>query len=711
MLAQKQLEEVDRELESAAAEEREITSRLDANAKALNETEAMRRQREQSRQNLRAASEALSERQDLSKQVATLQTERDRQVLERSEADSRLIVSEAALSKAIASHAEAERAVASVRSELAGLESLLEDLPQLEQDTAILAEIQTRFLKTQNELQEAEERQTRAANSLRATGVSREALLPEYERALAEQADLDALLDSIQVHVHEASCPLCGSQFDSVESLLARIRRQRDPGSRRGDVTIRYKGLAADEAQASDLLRVASTSVSAAKATIEELIGLRGASELRLTRFRERLAAVNIEYSGADVMRQALVVRQQDLEKRIESLGRTAEAVDRDLKALQASQTQETARRRTVHERITSLERGIKELSDRMGALDARISRNRPGDQTVDRDLGAEIAQTDRSIEETVAAIAQLQAVKRIESEKTESLNARKRGITDKRKQLLSRLAETQQSITGFRQKLRQLQVPDDDVDSESLDRVVQQTERHAEAVRQLAEKGRVVISALQARETRLQLLEKQAQLDLLKTKLAKLEEQQRRIQEGLSVCEAIDKLLKRERQGSIERHINAYGPMITMIQQRLRSVYGFGGVHLEARGGEATVQVEWRNKNVQVPPTDFFSDSQRQILMLSIFLAGGLRQNWSGFAPVLLDDPVTHFDDLNAYGFVELVRGIISTSPSAWQFIISTCEERLFALMQKKFSRLPSGAIFYEFVGMSEKGPIVERR
>ena len=229
--------------------------------------------------------------------------------------------------------------------------------------------------------------------------------------------------------------------------------------------------------------------------------------------------------------------------------------------------------------------------------------------------------------------------------------------------------------------------------------------------IREVSEKGRVVINALRAREARLQLLEKQPQLDLLKTRTAKLEEQLRHIQNGVSGSESIEKLLKRERQSSIERHIAAYGPMITMIQQRLRSVYGFGGVQLEARGGEAKVNVEWRNKSVHVPPTDFFSDSQRQILMLSIFLAGGLRQTWSGFAPVLLDDPVTHFDDLNAYGFVELVRGIIATSPNEWQFVISTCEERLFTLMQKKFSRLPSGAIFYEFLGMSERGPIVERR
>lgn len=455
---------------------------------------------------------------------------------------------------------------------------------------------------------------------------------------------------------------------------------------------------------------MASTSVSTAKSTIDELTALRGASERRLSTFRERLAGAQIERSGGIALRQVLIARQADLQKRAESLGQMAEANNRELNTLHTSQAQETARRRAIHERIVSLERGIKELTDRIGVLNVRISQILPGDQAAERDLGIEIGQTDQSIEEAVASIEQLQAARRGEMEKTESLNARKRGISERREVLLSTLAAIQQSIAGVRQRLRQLEVPDD-IDPESLDRVVQQAEIRADAVRQVAERGRVIINALQAREARLQLLEKQSRLNLLSARIAKLEEQQHHIQEGLSVCESIDKLLRRERQSSIERHINAYGPMITMIQQRLRSVYGFGGVHLEARGGEATVQVEWRSKNVQVPPTDFFSDSQRQILMLSIFLAGGLRQNWSGFAPVLLDDPVTHFDDLNAYGFVELVRGIISTSPNAWQFIISTCDERLFALMQKKFSRLPSGAIFYEFAGMSEKGPIVERR
>jgi hypothetical protein len=199
--------------------------------------------------------------------------------------------------------------------------------------------------------------------------------------------------------------------------------------------------------------------------------------------------------------------------------------------------------------------------------------------------------------------------------------------------------------------------------------------------------------------------------LEELQAQITSVEMERRRLANDLTGCGKLETLLRRERQSTVETHIAAYGPLITNIQQRLRSVYGFGGIQLEARGGETVVQVEWRDKSVQVPPTDFFSDSQKQILMLSVFLAGGLRQTWSGFAPVFLDDPVTHFDDLNAYGFVELIRGIIATNPMEWQFIISTCEERLFSLMRRKFAHLDGGAVFYEFLGMSEDGPIVERR
>lgn len=128
--------------------------------------------------------------------------------------------------------------------------------------------------------------------------------------------------------------------------------------------------------------------------------------------------------------------------------------------------------------------------------------------------------------------------------------------------------------------------------------------------------------------------------------------------------------------------------------------------VKLHAKGNEIHVEVGWETKHVK--PADYFSDSQKQILMLSLFLAGRLTQTWSGFAPILMDDPVTHFDDLNAFGFVELIRGLISTSPGKRQFFISTCEDRLFELMLKKFGSAEGGAKFYRFEGIGPDGPII---
>jgi exonuclease SbcC len=709
-LTQKQLGEVDRDLENGKLEEQEITRRLDVNETTLNDAQASRRQREQKRRDLRVVLEIQAERHDLSKQIVGLQTERDQQALELSQVGSRLVATESALSTAMANHAEAERAVASVRSDLADIQRLLEDFPQIERDTAVLVDVKSRLDIANRELQSVTGREIQATKELQDTTRSREALLPEYERALAEQAELEKLLDSIQIHLHDKSCPLCGSQFDSLDALSQRIRHQRNAVSQEKDVTVRYKSLVAQEARELDFLRIAKTDVTATKASIKELSGLLNATEQRLAHFRDRLRAYSDENPDTGSLRQRIVTRQKDLKDRSASLAQKAESTSKELKNLQTSQAQEATRRRAATERITALERGIKELTDRISGLAARTLQVLPADLAADVDLESEVSQTDRSIDEVMASIEQLQIARQGELEKRETFNARKRSLSEKREALLSKLGELNQSITGFRKRLRRLDLQDN-VNLESLDRAVRQEDRRTEAVRDAFEKGRVIVNALQARQARLQLLEKQAQLDAIRTKIAKLEGQFSHIGSVLTVCDSIEKLLKRERQSAIERHIAAYGPMITLIQQRLRSVYGFGGIHLEAHGGEATVQVEWRNKSVQVPPTDFFSDSQRQILMLSIFLAGGLRQNWSGFAPMLLDDPVTHFDDLNAYGFVELVRGIISTSPNEWQFIISTCEERLFALMQKKFSRLPSGAIFYEFLGMSERGPLIERR
>jgi exonuclease SbcC len=74
------------------------------------------------------------------------------------------------------------------------------------------------------------------------------------------------------------------------------------------------------------------------------------------------------------------------------------------------------------------------------------------------------------------------------------------------------------------------------------------------------------------------------------------------------------------------------------------------------------------------------------------------------------MDDPVTHFDDLNTYAFLDLIVGLLDSDFGKRQFIISTCDEKLFKLARQKFRHLGERATFYRFVAIGPDGPIVEQ-
>ncbi|HDZ03155.1 MAG TPA: hypothetical protein ENH52_17215 [Nitrospirae bacterium] len=170
----------------------------------------------------------------------------------------------------------------------------------------------------------------------------------------------------------------------------------------------------------------------------------------------------------------------------------------------------------------------------------------------------------------------------------------------------------------------------------------------------------------------------------------------------------SIKNKLQSIRNNSLKDYTKKYGPLASVIQGRLRTPYGFGKMNLRTEKGDIIIEVE-RGKWKSIPPSDYFSASQINIVALSLFLSASLTQTWSSFAPILLDDPVTHFDDLNAYSFIDLIRGLVLSEETGkgHQFIISTCEDRLFRLMKQKFSKMNGRAIFYAFKSIGEKGPV----
>lgn len=707
--AQEVLSSFERELSVTDEEERALSANLRRDEDELKRQIGLRT-------NLRARTEAialveqsLGQRIHLTQEIDLLAVERDRQIAAREELEAHLATTESAISDATAKIGGLGRETALNDTTLRRVQELIEGLPQFESDLAFDASVLTRRKEADEALKAATAARDAAEARVLSVRVERESREDEYQRATTAKADVDRLLTELHSHIDGETCPLCGTAFESAAALRAAVERERNAGASPTSVLVQYPQLRNSERLAQEQLGVASRDLEVAQLAIDELRRLQSAATDRLSEFRNRLAEfIDIEASDGR-WAQGLGERQQNVLERLEASKRAADEVRRTLDELAATKSSLNAQRDAVHSRVQNLSQKIRSIEEQVAAIDARIAQSLPDQAEAELELADLKATLSQELAETEATCQALEEKIKRERDQGKVLADKRRSVAERRKASVGALNAARVEMAGFEDQLQAqgLHVADT-ANIETFARAAMERRARVDAV---ATRVRSLVAALVARDERAKAEQVRLDVQQLDARLEKERQELDRVESAERLCREADALLKRERQGSIERHIAAYGPMITMIQQRLRSVYGFGEVQLEAAGGEAKVHVEWRNKSMQVQPTDFFSDSQRQILMLSIFMAGGLRQNWSGFAPVLLDDPVTHFDDLNAYAFVELIRGIIATSPQEWQFIVSTCEQRLFDLMHRKFSRLASGARFYEFVGMTNSGPIVEPR
>ena len=135
--------------------------------------------------------------------------------------------------------------------------------------------------------------------------------------------------------------------------------------------------------------------------------------------------------------------------------------------------------------------------------------------------------------------------------------------------------------------------------------------------------------------------------------------------------------------------------------------MYGFDDI--EIRSHAAAISVRVKRNGEELRPTDYFSQSQQQTLLLGLFLTACSSQTWSAFSPVFLDDPVTHFDDLNTYALLDLLVGLLESGVEQRQFIISTCDEKLLQLARQKFRHLGDRAKYYRFTSIGADGPSIE--
>lgn len=294
----------------------------------------------------------------------------------------------------------------------------------------------------------------------------------------------------------------------------------------------------------------------------------------------------------------------------------------------------------------------------------------------------------------------------------------RLQGLLDAESRIIAELAgqlpilrrnanESEQAREGITARLADAELPQDSDEQELIGKVGEETQAFAR-LRALHQRVASAEIGLDAATTAAALARLEATIAAKERLIAEKKASRDARKPWREYFAAIEKILSDEQAAAIANFTRQYGPRTSVIQRRLRSVYGFDDVEIINRRSEISVTV--KRHGVELRPVDYFSESQKQTLQLGLFLTACSGQNWSSLAPVFLDDPVTHFDDLNIYALLDLIMGLLKSDFGTRQFIISTCDEKFFQLARQKFNYLRDSVRFYRFRAIGEDGPLIDR-
>lgn len=585
------------------------------------------------------------------------------------------------------------------------LSEIQDGLPSWQENRTFTFSLQEVIAKTQSDMRSANDGIDELKDRMSEREHELAACEDKYNEFSTNKAELSRLLDELETHVFNGVCPTCGADHESKAALIKRIHTQKQARPAYVDELAKSLGEIRD-ALKQDKTSLANANRKLLIKTNELQEKIKKLSDVRqsLTKFESNAAKAGLSISDdlAGTVTRKIAQDMQALELSRDTLKKLESDLDdttKHMKLMEGKRAELGALVKQATAAIALLEKQSAELHSKADEFGLSLEMN-------PQDLAAETKEV---------ASCEAMAINRIGE-----LTSQMEELTKALRMIKSQINQSTEKISALRQCQTQIEKELGqfveqaaavlDRDSLTIEAIREQTKLTTEWVDQLHTLQRRCSSlelALDAAQRTAVLADLEAQANSLANKERDLIKVSSVISTIKSWFERVRGALDKQSSHAVANHVEALGPLTTLIQKRLRAVYGFGDVTLDAKGNEIRVVVGWGSE--QVKPADYFSDSQKQILMLSIFLAGRLTQTWSGFAPILMDDPVTHFDDLNAFGFVELIRGLVSTSPGRRQFFISTCEQRLFDLMLKKFSKLEGGARFYRFESIGRDGPVVQ--
>lgn len=567
-----------------------------------------------------------------------------------------------------------------------------------------LAELKTSKSQTSRDLDELRQQLSVPTAALSAQGAVVTRIEQQLRDAKKDADKLKSLVAELRSHITGSECLLCGHDHGSQQELLAAV----DGRGEKADAVIRLsESFVAAKEKFSELqgqLQIQKATLLAAEAVAKKALEEKNAYTKQLDEANLIFGSIGLSVDEALEPNRLLELSARSLgeERLSQEAANSARAADAELRmqlslARQAYESAENERKSIIrliedskirlNELLAEAQRGGINLSDSVEALQ----------HTLD---GSEFRLT-------VASTGSNEAVATLESARAEQ-NARdsQARAAKENYQLNLRVLNDLHASMQFRiGELNAAGLGGDATEVQTINmlRAIQAREIAALAFRDRAMELEI---ATDTAATSAAFQSIRARIDENESNAKKAEAHSEVLEPWIKYLEGVSDLLKGQQALATEHFTTDYGPRTEMIQQRLRPVYGFDGVAVTSK--DSAIQIHIRRNGENLRPTDFFSQSQVQTLVLGLFLTACSSQTWSGFSSIMMDDPVTHFDNLNTYALLDLILGLQSTSDSGRQFVISTCDEKLLQLARHKFRHLGSAAKFYRFSAIGAEGPMV---
>ena len=585
---------------------------------------------------------------------------------------------------------EIEQVIATKTSREQTLVALFKRLSHIEARRQEAEHLREREIQLNSGIGELKQQTISARDEVSATRARVDELKKAYNSEAARHDVLSSFLARIAEMVHSPECPLCGREFESAEEAMDGIRQHLSDLPRRLRDLVRSLNEAkenddAKQTHANSLLE----RLNALETELEQVCSSKIVATKAMQDFLADCAVAGVTLSVEETASWKNIIEEAKKECEVSPLVSEAASLREVIGVFASRVVQQQNTVAGLQRELDSNEKENKRLISTVEALTSEmVKRGFEPDSLPQSDrLAAELTRVRgeaRNYGELVArGESDLRAIESATTALRRSIKRANEDIASKETQI------RQYEITSnrFVSECRAFGV-DPKNPRDSIRVVKQRASKLIESLSILEEKRQRLEQFASLGRLRLEIDDLARTDDDMKRQAKRSSDEESRMRKWLSHVEGLEAEVVSGQVDVVGSHLKHLEPTTQRLYHRLTPHPVFGKVKIRINEKTRELDVQARATaaydqlgEIAVMPSAFFSDAQMNSLAITVFLAGALRQRWSGFSTILIDDPVQQMDEMNVCAFLDLIRGLSDQR----QFIIFTCSRDFYLLALDK--------------------------